>query len=188
MAKIKQEINPKCAERLKELCKRFNTTQTAISEKAYISQNTLSKIAQGKAPMTYTVASAIASVFPSAGAFPSVSVEWLMGTDDYMNYVEEGVCLISSVAGAATDRSKAIRTLIRLAGYEVGNIDDTPNSSKEKKIESVRYYLEHGIPIRKNGQIITHIPVEKFRLIELDIQELAELRIKSYLREVEEIG
>lgn len=182
MAKIKQEINPKCAERLKELCKRFNTTQTAISEKAYISQNTLSKIAQGKAPMTYTVASAIASVFPS------VSVEWLMGTDDYMNYVEEGVCLISSVAGAATDCSKAIRTLIRLAGYEVGNIDDTPNSSKEKKIESMRYYLKHGIPIRKNGQIITHIPVEKFRLIELDIQELAELRIKSYLREVEEIG
>lgn len=182
MAKIKQEINPKSAERLKELCKRFNTTQTAISEKAYISQNTLSKIAQGKAPMTYTVASAIAS------NFPSVSVEWLMGNDDYMNFVEEGISLISTVATESKERGKAVRTLIRLAGYEIGNIDDTPNSSKEKKIESIKYYLEHGIPIRKNEQIIAHIPAEKFRLIELDIQELAELRIKSYLREVEENG
>lgn len=188
MAKIKQEINPKCAERLKELCKRFNTTQTAISEAAYISQNTLSKIAQGKAPMTYTVASAIASIFPSVGTFPSVSVEWLMGNDDYMNFVEEGVSHISTVAKESKDRGKAVRTLIRLAGYEIGNIDDTPNSSKEKKIESMKYYLEHGIPIRKSEQIIAHIPVEKFRLIELDIQELAELRIKSYLREVEESG
>lgn len=176
MAKIKQEINPKCADRLKELCKRFNTTQTAISEATFISQNTLSKIAQGKAPMTYNVACAIAS------KFPSVHVEWLMGNDDYMTDEEEGICIASSVVVESMSRTKAVRSLLHLSGYDFGNTN--PRSPAEE----MRDYYLHGIPVRKDGVFITNIPAEKFRLIELDIQELAELRIKSYLREVEESG
>lgn len=176
MAKRKQEINPKSAERLKELCKRFNTTQTAISEAACTTQNTLSKIAQGKQAMSYRVASDIAS------AFPGVRVEWLMGNDDYMTDEEEGICLASTIAVESFTRTKAVRSLLSLSGYEFGNTD-----SQSKAAEMREYYL-HGIPVKKDGVLVANIPAKKFLLIEQDIQELAELRIKSYLREVEESG
>ena len=49
-------------------------------------------------------------------------------------------------------------------------------------------FNSRGYPIKQNGETVSYIPADKFNLLALDIQELAELRIRSYLREVEESG
>lgn len=181
MAKIKQEINPKCAERLKEMCKMLNTTQTAISEKTYISQNTLSKIAQGKAPMTYNVACAITQ------QYPSIRLEWLMGVDDFKSEHEKGINEFIQWGEENTSRRNAVKTLALLSGYEIVDLWDYTGSAG-RTIEELFNFQQQGMQIKKDGELLGNIPIDKFNLLALDIQELAELRIRSYLREVEESG
>lgn len=52
MARIKQEINSKSRERLKRICEDLHITQKQLSGATGISENTLSKIATGRGPLT----------------------------------------------------------------------------------------------------------------------------------------
>ncbi len=76
MARTAQEINPKSADRLKQLCKDLDISQTKLAELSGLTTNTLSKIATGKSPMTHYVATSIVEIFPMYRA------EWLEGIDD----------------------------------------------------------------------------------------------------------
>lgn len=181
MARRKQEINPKCAERLKILCKRLNTTQTTISEKAGISQNTLSKIAQGKQAMSYSVAREIIK------QFPTVRLEWLMGIDDFESELEKGINEFAQWGKEEETRRKAVKALALLSGYEIIDLWDYAGGYGQP-VEALLNFQRQGLQIKKDGEVLANIPAEKFNLLALDVQELAELRIKSYLREVEESG
>lgn len=76
MSKRKQSINRKSQERLKILCNELHITQKQLSEMSCVSENTLSKIATGKGPLTRQVAELIVE------ACPVYRVEWLLGFDD----------------------------------------------------------------------------------------------------------
>jgi len=109
MPKRKLEINPKSKERLKELCNGKPLTQAMLSEKTGISQNTLSKIANGKAPMSDYVAQEIIK------AVPGIRREWIMGYDDFKTEAER----ISAIIGKNCAREDLINSLISLHGYTV---------------------------------------------------------------------
>lgn len=75
MARKKIEINPIRGKRLKELLTAENMTQYELSKKIYLSQQTISKIIQGKVNLTERNAEII------AWHFPAYSFDWLMGYD-----------------------------------------------------------------------------------------------------------
>lgn len=76
MARKKQEINSKSRERLKRICEDLHITQKQLSGATGISENTLSKIATGRGPLTRQIAEEIIKICPS------YRIEWLMGFDD----------------------------------------------------------------------------------------------------------
>ena len=75
--KKQTEINPKCSDRLKKLLSGHNTTQTELCKMTGISMNTISKICNGKSPLTPYVAGEIVK------CFPGTRYEWLMGNDEF---------------------------------------------------------------------------------------------------------
>ena len=102
-------INPKSAERLKQFYIDENITQMELSERILVSQNTLSKIANGKAPMSPAIAQEIRK------KFPHINVDWLLGESDFKTIEEriewnidfafsKGKCLDELMKQLATSR------------------------------------------------------------------------------------
>lgn len=180
MARTKQEVNPKSAERLKQLYQEHNITQEWLSGETGISQNTLSRIANKKTALSHTVATEIVKVLPNE------RVEWLMGLDDYRTEKEKTFSLFSDWNNEWKRRLNAVRILAYLSGYEIElfSKDEGPKISVETALQSI----SEGYKICKDGQVLATCPLERFNLLALDCQELVEQRIKSYVREVSNDG
>ena len=86
-------INPEWAKRLKTLCNECKLTQTELSEKIYLSQQTISKIMNGRARLTQETAQKIVEVFPKYRA------EWLLGIDNVPTRFEQAMSDLKSFAG-----------------------------------------------------------------------------------------
>lgn len=75
--KSRTEINLECVNRLKKLLSDHDTTQTELCKMTGFSMNTISKICNGKSPLTPYVAGEIVK------CFPGTRYEWLMGNDEF---------------------------------------------------------------------------------------------------------
>lgn len=75
MSKKKKQINPLIGTRLKELCRQTGITQQILSEKINLSQQTISKIVQGKSNLTRENAERICAIYPK------FRISWLLGID-----------------------------------------------------------------------------------------------------------
>lgn len=179
MARTKQEVNPKSADRLKQLYQDHNITQEWLSKKTGISQNTLSRIANKKTALSHVVATEIVK------ALPDERVEWLMGSDDYRTESEKTFSLFSDWNNEWKRRLGAVRILAYLSGYE---IDLLSEDKSKNSIETVLQSIKEGYKICKDGQVLATCSLERFNLLALDCQELVEQRIKSYVREVSDNG
>lgn len=77
MPKSKTEINPKSIERVKQVIKESGMTQKEFAKKVlFYEQQTLSKIVNGKAPLTRESAARIAAYFED------INDAWLLGESD----------------------------------------------------------------------------------------------------------
>lgn len=121
--------------------------------------------------------------------FPWIRYEWITGEDDYMTDNDKKFALIAesskehfasllSFKEEVDSRNIAFISLAHLAGYEI--FLDSDNS-----VESLLAATKTGYTVIKEGKAIAHIPLEKLNLLSLDIQELVEQRIRSFLRESE---
>ena len=77
MPRPKVKINPICGKRLKEICDEQNISQSMLSEMIHISQQTISKMINGKSSLTDQTARIIVD------CFTEYRMEWLLGYDDY---------------------------------------------------------------------------------------------------------
>lgn len=78
MPKSKTEINPVSIERVKQVINESGMTQKDFAKKVlFYEQQTLSKIVNGKAPLTRESAARIAQYFED------INAAWLMGESDY---------------------------------------------------------------------------------------------------------
>ena len=115
MARRKQEINSKSRERLKRLCEDLHITQKQLSDATGISENTLSKIATGRGPLTRQVAEEIIKVCPA------YRTEWLLGFD-----VPPHETIPINIPGIETaKRCLAAVDLLSASGVEIGQVTDT---------------------------------------------------------------
>ncbi len=130
-------INPICGERVKELCKLERISQRTLSEKLFISEQTISKITNGKASLTVNNAILIHKLFPS------YRTEWLLGFDDYRT--EYDAQLMPVVLDGI--RRKAISSGIETIGKELGFsinrlVDDISNETETINPEKLNLCLE----------------------------------------------
>lgn len=113
MAKNKQAINPKSADRVKQLYGMLGITQFQLSAETGISQNTLSRIANGKTALSYNVASQISAIYPD------ISIRWLMGENDFKNDMEESLFpVIKSIIGKRR-AEQAVAAFLQVYGVTI---------------------------------------------------------------------
>ena len=148
MARLKQEINSKSPERLKRICEDLHITQKRLSEATGISENTLSKIATGRGPLTRQIAEEIIKICPS------YRIEWLLGYDDFETVDD----YISSIIGGQTEVQSIIERLMVWHGYRLITEEVAPNldlmSAEEVQEYERKPYFENRHAIRDaNGNI-----------------------------------
>ena len=73
------QINPLWGERLKIICEENKISQSELASSIFISQQTISKIVNGKASLTLPTAQRIIDLFPQRG----YSLDWLLGNSNY---------------------------------------------------------------------------------------------------------
>lgn len=114
MARRKQEITLEAGKRLRQLCRELGVSQKQLAEAAMVSENTLSKIATGRGPLTRPVAEAIIA------ACPSYRIEWLMGDDDHAHNTTA-----LEIPGLVTAKwCLAAVNLLTALGVSVGQVTD----------------------------------------------------------------
>ncbi len=166
MAKTKQEINPKSAERLKRLYIEHNVTQIWLSNETGISQNTLSRIANGKTALSYKVACDIAK------ALPGVSPYWLMGESDYSSGKEEMLAKVKKSRNNAKIRYDFMQYLFESSGYRFKYL------SKNKEIPGIQ--LEEDFYGAIEGELVTScITIGEFRNLVSEVENYASYLVKK---------
>lgn len=193
MAKSKQEINPKSAIRLKQLYEEHGITQVWLSDKTGISQNTLSRIANGKTALSYTIACEIVKVVPD------ISVEWLMGTSDFPTDMLKSAFPAFKSLYFKIKNEKAVLAFLKTFGItieaivspDIGNISTEEffclPESKQKDILAATFEewgSEQYFMIKKSdGEVVKRISgAEKERFIE-DICDYVEFKFDKLTEE-----
>lgn len=173
MPKIKQKINPKSAERLKQLYKERNITQMWLSEQTGISQNTLSRIVNGKAPLSHRVAADIVMLFPD------IRTEWLMGEDDFLTEMDK----LKDSLGNLHNTYGLITQLMALHGYTFREVDLSDCSEFEKVA-----YGSHPIDVVNHRGKVCRIGHKEWRAIIGEIDQFVEFKLFSIYRKEEHNG
>ena len=122
-------INPLWAKRLKELCEDNKVSQAKLAERIPISQQTISKIINGKATLTLQTAQRIIELFPS------YRIEWLTGADNYKTLDD----LIGKRIGTRHEAVCLIESLMKLHGYTIRTDEIDPDTSAMTKSELEEY-------------------------------------------------
>lgn len=164
--------------RVKELLKENGMKQRELAEKLDYTNEHLNRILNGREPLTEKTASEIVKIFPS------VRIEWILGLDDFRSESEKGWTQFFEQKSEWDKRLTAFRLLLDLAGYEI----QLRNEDNQDTLSSIINGISEGYIIKKDGVILGRCPIERYNLMAFDIQELAEQRIKSYLREAKGIG
>ena len=175
------EINILRGQRLKQVLNDQKMKQRELADILDCTKEHISYIVTGKRNLTEEHAKKIVA------QFPHIRLEWLMGYDDFRTEYEKGINEFLQWGEENTSRRNAVKALASLAGYEIVDLWDYVGSTG-RPLEEVFNFQRQGMQIKQDGKLLANIPVDKFNLLALDIQELAELRIKSYLREVKEDG
>ena len=191
MSKTKQEANPKSAKRLKQLYTEYQITQSSLSEKTGISQNTLSRIANGKVALSYFVACEIAKIFPD------VSPEWLMGHSDFKNEAQKTLYPAAKSLHLKFKKEKAVLNFLKSFGVvieintDIGDMSteqffDLPQDEQENLIKESIEKLEgkEAFVIKSSDrEIIKYISGEqKTRFID-DIFDYVEFKFEKLTEE-----
>lgn len=172
MPRIKQEINPKSRKNLKQLCDELHITQKQLAEASGISENTLSKIATGRSPLTRQVAEEIIKVCHT------YRIEWLLGFDDVPH---ENVMLnIPSLETAK--RCLAVVKLLCTLGVSVGQVNDAGLFLPATQTGGF-LFADKAVEIRRGEAVIWSGDMRKIECILPEICDFALFKIELLQRE-----
>lgn len=166
MAKTKQEINPKSAERLKRVYIEHDITQFWLSRETGISQNTLSRIANGKMALSHKVACDIAKVLPD------VSPYWLMGESDYSSGKDEMIAKVKKTHNDAKIRYDFMQYVFESSGYGFKYL------SKNREIPGIKLE-EDFYGAMENELVASCITISEFRNLVSEIENYASYLVKK---------
>lgn len=177
------EINPICVERLKTLLSKHHTTQTQLSQMTDISMNTLSKIVNGKSPLTPYVADKIVK------CFPGTRYEWLMGSDRFETDAEKQLFPAIDSMVRKRDAERAVMAFLKVYGITIeansavemttGEFFDLPKDKVKNAVKNALTTLnsDHAFVVKdRRGNILKYISdAERKRFIE-DIYDFVDMK------------
>lgn len=115
MSKQKAEINPISADRVKEILRRENMTQTQLSDRIFQSQQNISRIIQKRQPLTKETAEAIVSAFPDK----RYRAAYLLGYDDDLTEDDHFDRVISNLETEHDKNVAIVRHLAKLKNIDI---------------------------------------------------------------------
>lgn len=135
MSKQRTEINPISADRVKEILRRENITQTQLSGMIFQTQQNISRIMQKRQPLTKETAEAIVAAFPER----RYRAAYLLGYDDDLTEDDRFDRVISNLE---TEHDKTVAIVRHLANLR--NIDiNLYVSASGSGGESVELFVVH---------------------------------------------
>lgn len=167
MARMKQEINPKSRKNLKRLCDELNITQRQLSKATGISENTLSKIATGRGPLTRQIAEEIIKVCPS------YRIEWLLGFDENPH---ETILINIPELEEAKQCLSAI-DLLSKSGVEVGQVNNGGRFLPASKIGRFAF-RDKDAEVRRGNTVIWSGDIRTLENVLLEICEFALFKVE----------
>lgn len=166
------------ANRVREVRKSNGLTQEKMAELIDVDKDYISKVERGERKLSQKRVKIIAKRF-------NVMPEWLLGLSEHKTLTEKTLAETWAWRDEWHNRLNAIMTLAHYAGYEIELIPDSAQSSDENYILGC---LNEGYKIIHNGKVIATCSCERFNLLALHIQDLVDVEIRSYLREVTRNG
>ncbi len=115
MGRPSVKVNPKQGKRVKEIKKETGLTQKEFAGRIFITQQTLSKIINGKASLTNNVAEKILEEFPGI-----CRLEYLLGLDDFKTANDIAMSAFFSGLSTQHDMQTMLVTAAGLLGYKIG--------------------------------------------------------------------
>lgn len=171
MSRKKTEINPKRAERIKEICKREHITQTKLAKAIGMTQQNLSRIMTLKNCVTDLTIDRICEIYPL------YRKSWLRGDDDYMT----NAALLANVFNNGYKESElltaALSAFVKLGEYhvEMSPIYDTYD------VDTALKNMKEFLTISKDGKSIT-FSVQELNAFENELFDYFEFRLQHIMK------
>jgi len=168
MAKKKQIPNPKSKANLKRMCDELDITQKQLSEASGVSENTISKIATGRGPLTRQIAEEIIKVCPS------YRIEWLLGIDEN----PYNVIKIKIPGLEAARKYLDAATFLHGLGYEIGQINDSGIFFPVNEMGGFCLSEHHEAVIKKADAVIWRGSLQEIERVLLEICDFSLFKIE----------
>lgn len=172
MSRRATAVNPQSAIRLKQLYDEYNMSQAEFSKKTGISQNTLSRICNGKHPLTQSIAQVIVD------AFPEINLEWLMCIGEDMTESRRFSRIMAETNAEGQLLLAGTTAFASLAGYEI----TPPKIQDHQNIEGLLGVLNAGYRISKGAQTIS-LSLGEMNRFENEVFDFVELKFKHLFAE-----
>ena len=131
MSKQRAEINPISADRVKEILRRENITQTQLSDRIFQSQQNISRIIQKRQPLTKETAEAIVAAFPDK----RYRAAYLLGYDDDLTEDDRFDRVISNLETEHDKNVAIVRYLAKRKNIDV-NLYASASGSGGESVET----------------------------------------------------
>lgn len=171
MGRPKTEINPKRAERLKELIKAEGITQTQFAGSVGMSQQNISRIITKKHALTEETARTIIDHYPK---YP---LEWLLGYEDYMTVADKLVAELSQAQEESDFMTFALIGLARLSGFTVDPAEQQSDNSPQSVINAIK----KSVTFSRDGRSVS-LSLAELNDFENELCDYVEMRLKHMIK------
>lgn len=177
MSRPKTEINPIPGQRLKQIIDEQGISQSELSRKIHLSQQTISRMIKGLASVTDQTADYVIKIFPQ------YRKSWLMGYDEMKTGAE-------SLAGAfqqnQTENELLMRGLIsfaKLSDIEIGFTSpafQNPDDPHHDSIENILKWVKDGYTISSEGRS-AQLTLDEMNVLQNEICDFVEFKLKKII-------
>ena len=163
-------INPVRAKRLKALIDAEGLTQAKFAKEIHRTQQSVSRIINGKDPLTDDTVDGIIQ------KFPRYRRDWLLGYDPYMTQNELNVATLQKGMTEADLLDKGVKIFLTLSGYDVA-----PAYESDGTIEGIVKAETSGYVISRDGQSIP-LDILKFNQFANKINDYVDFELQHMIK------
>lgn len=179
MSRPKTEINPIPGQRLKQIIDEQGISQTELSKKIHISQQTISRMVKGLASVTDQTASLITELFPQYRR------SWLMGYDDMKTGNDEMNHLIRQQHQESKLLNTGLISFASLSGFKIEITSpafQNPEDPHHDSIENIMKWIKDGYTISREGRS-AQLSLDEMNALENEICDFVEFKLSRIINQ-----
>ena len=175
MSRPKTEINPIPGQRLKQIIDEQEISQSDLSRKIHLSQQSISRMVKGLASVTDQTADLITDLFPQ------YRKSWLMGYDD----LKTGSASLAAVfQDSQRENDLLMKGLISFATLNQISISFTSPAFQEDQqsdsVENVLQWLKDGYTISREGRS-AQLSLDEMNALQNEICDFVEFKLQRII-------